>query len=74
MASKFSFKRTMTDKVSVKGILSEDGTIITYEDENKIDQSIKISDLLNAFKNQLIDFSVTLKSEAELDVIPEDEE
>jgi hypothetical protein len=74
MASKFSFKRTTTDKVSVKGVLSEDGTTITYEDENKIDQDIKISDLLNAFKNQLIDFSVTLKAEAELDIIPENEE
>lgn len=74
MASKLSFKRTTTDKISVKGVLSEDGTVITYEDENKEDQDVKVSDLLNAFKNQLIDFSVTLKAEAELDVIPEDDE
>lgn len=74
MASKLSFKRTTTDKISVKGVLSEDGTVITYEDENKEDQDVKVSDLLNAFKNRLIDFSVTLKAEAELDVIPEDDE
>ena len=72
--SQLSFKRTTTDKVTVKGLLSEDGTYITYKDENKIEQDIKIVDVLNAFKNQPIDLSVTLKSEEDLDVIPADEE
>lgn len=72
--SQLSFKRTTTDKVTVKGLLSEDGTYITYKDENKIEQDIKIADVLNAFKNQPIDLSVTLKSEEDLDVIPVDEE
>lgn len=72
--SRLSFKRTTTDKVTVKGLLSEDGTYITYKDENKIEQDIKIADVLNAFKNQPIDLSVTLKSEEDLDVIPVDEE
>ena len=72
--SQLSFKRTTTDKVTVKGLLSEDGTYITYKDENKIEQDIKISDVLNAFKNQPIDLSVTLKSEEDLDVIPVDED
>ena len=34
--SKLSFKRNITDKLSVKGVLSEDGTFITYIDENDI--------------------------------------
>ena len=72
--SQLSFKRIPTDKVTVKGLLSEDGTYITYKDENKIEQDIKIADVLNAFKNQPIDLSVTLKSEEDLDVIPVDEE
>ena len=72
--SQLSFKRTTTDKVTVKGLLSEDGTYITYKDENKIEQDIKIADVLNAFKNQPIDLSVTLKSEEDLDVIPVDED
>ncbi|HJF39365.1 MAG TPA: hypothetical protein K8V91_00445 [[Clostridium] spiroforme] len=72
--SQLSFKRITTDKVTVKGLLSEDGTYITYKDENKIEQDIKIADVLNAFKNQPIDLSVTLKSEEDLDVIPVDEE
>lgn len=72
--SQLSFKRITTDKVTVKGLLSEDGTYITYKDENKIEQDIKIADVLNAFKNQPIDLSVTLKSEEDLDVIPVDED
>ena len=70
--SKLQFKRNITDKLSVKGILSEDGTFITYTDKNDIEQDIKISDLLNAFKNQSIEFGVSLKSDEDLDVIPDE--
>ena len=71
--SKLQFKRNITDKLSVKGILSEDGTTITYSDENDIDQDVKVSDLLNVFKNQSIEFGVQLKSDEDLDVVPVDE-
>ena len=71
--SKLQFKRNITDKLSVKGILSEDGTTITYSDENDIEQDVKVSDLLNVFKNQSIEFGVQLKSDEDLDVVPVDE-
>ena len=71
--SKLQFKRNITDQLSVKGILSEDGTFVTYKDENDIEQEVKISDLLNAFKNQEINFSVSLKSDKDLDVIASEE-
>ena len=67
--SKLQFKRNITDKLSVKGLLSEDGTSITYTDENDVDQEVKILDLLNAFKNQEIEFGVALKSDEDLDLI-----
>lgn len=70
--SKLQFKRNVTDKLSVKGLLSEDGTFITYTDENDAEQDVKISDLLNAFKNQPIEFGVQLKSEDELDLVIEE--
>lgn len=70
--SKLQFKRNITDKLSVKGVLSEDGTFITYTDENDVEQDVKISDLLNAFKNQSIEFGVSLKSDEDLDVIPDE--
>ena len=68
--SQWSKTRTITDKVSVKGILSEDGTTITYTDENKIEQEITVADCLNIFKGKPIDFSVSIKSE---DDIPSEE-
>ena len=72
--SKLQFKRNITDQLSVKGILSKDGTFVTYKDENDIEQEVKISDLLNAFKNQEINFSVSLKSDEDLDVIESEDE
>lgn len=71
--SKLNFKRNITDKLSVKGVLSEDGTIITYTDDNDMEQEVKVSDLLNVFKNQFIEFGVQLKSDEDLDLIPVDE-
>ena len=67
--SKLTFKRNIVDKLSVKGVLSEDGAIITYVDENDIEQEVKIADLLNAFKNQSIEFGVQLKSDEDLELI-----
>ena len=72
--SKLQFKRNIVDKLSVKGVLSEDGTFITYTDENDVEQEVKISDLLNVFKNQEINFSVSLKSDEDLDVITSEDE
>ena len=64
--SQLTKTRTITDKVSVKGMLSEDGTTITYKDEDKVEQEITVADCLNIFKGKLIDFSVSVKSEDEL--------
>ena len=62
--SKLKFTRTTTDKLTVKGgVLSEDCTSISYTDENDVEQDIKVGDLLSAFKNQVIDFSVALKTD-----------
>ena len=58
--SKLSFKRNIIDKLSVKGILSEDGTYITYTDENDAEQDVKVSDLLKVFINQPIEFGVSV--------------
>ena len=72
--SKLQFKRSTTDKLSIKGLLSEDGTVITYTDENENVNDIKVSDLLNAFKNQDIELSVQLKCSEDLDIVPVDED
>lgn len=71
--SKLSFKRNITDKLSVKGVLSEDGTYITYTDENDSEQDVKVVDLLKAFINQPIEFGVSLKSDEDLDLVTSEE-
>lgn len=71
--SKLTFKRNITDKLSVKGVLSEDGTYITYTDENDVEQDVKVSDLLKAFINQPIEFGVSLKSDEDLDLVTSEE-
>lgn len=64
--SKLSYKRNVTDQLSVKGVLSEDATEITYVDENDDEQSVKISDLLSVFADKDIDFTVSLKKNEDL--------
>ena len=67
MASQLKKTRTITDKVSVKGILSDDGSTITYTDENKDEQEIAVEECLKTFVGCPIDFSVSVKSEKDLD-------
>lgn len=73
--SKLSYKRNVTDQLSVKGILSEDATEISYIDENDNEQTVKISDLLSVFADKDIDFSVSLKKNEDLELpVDTDEE
>lgn len=69
MANQLKKTRTITDKLSVKGVLSDDGTIITYMND-KVEEDITIEDCLKAFLGKAVDFSISVKSEDEL---PEDE-
>lgn len=70
MANQLKKTRTITDKVSVKGVLSEDGTTITYIND-KTKEKITIAECLKVFLGKSVDFSICVKSEDEL---PEDEE
>lgn len=69
MANQLKKTRTITDKVSVKGVLSDDGTVITYMND-KVEEEITVAECLNIFKGKPIDFSVSVKSENE---IPDEE-
>lgn len=70
MANQLKKTRTITDKVAVKGILSDDGTTITYMND-KVEEEITVTECLSVFRGQPIDFSISVKSENEL---PEDKE
>lgn len=49
----------------MKGILSEDGTVITYMND-KVEEEITVSDCLKVFLGKPVDFSISVKSEDEL--------
>ena len=70
MKSGLQFKRNTTDKLSIKGTLSDDCSTITYKDENGDEKDATVTDLLNAMKNQYIELNVQIKTEEELEVIP----
>ncbi len=72
MASQLKKTRTITDKISVKGVLSDDGTTITYTGENKKEQEITVDECLKIFVGCPIDFSVSVKSEKDLLDVEED--
>lgn len=65
MANQLKKTRTITDKVSVKGILSDDGTVITYMND-KTEEEITIAECLKVFLGKPVDFSISVKSEDEL--------
>lgn len=65
MANQLKKTRTITDKVSVKGILSDNGTVITYMND-KTEEEITIAECLKAFLGKPVDFSISIKSEDEL--------
>ena len=65
MANQLKKTRTITDKVSVKGILSEDGTTISYMND-KVEEKITVAECLKAFLGKPVDFSISIKSEDEL--------
>ncbi len=69
MANQLKKTRTITDKVSVKGVLSEDGATISYMND-KVEEEITIAECLKAFLGKPVDFSISVKSEDEL---PEEE-
>ena len=65
MANQLKKTRTITDKVSVKGILSEDGTVITYMND-KVEEEITVAGCLKVFLGKPVDFSISVKLEDEL--------
>ena len=73
-ASKLKKTRTITDKITVKGHLSADGTVIEYTDENDLVQRVEVAELLSVFKDNDIDFSVSLKTEEDLPEVDEEVE
>ena len=68
MAKGLSYKRSTVEALSVKGVLNEDATTITYLDDDKLEKTVTIVSLMEKFCSMPIEFCIKIKSEEELDI------
>ena len=66
----FTYKRTLTDKVTIKGMLSEDGKIVTVT-EKDYEKKVTGQDYIDKFKGDYIE--ITLQTKSENDLTEDDE-
>ena len=66
----FTYKRTLTDKVAIKGMLSEDGKIVTVTEKDG-EKEVTVQDYIDKFTGNYIE--ITLQTKSENDLIAEDE-
>lgn len=67
-----SYNRTLTDKISVKGQLSADGTVITYDQDGDT-KECAIAKYFEKFAGQKIVFNISTKTDTDLVDTLEDE-
>lgn len=63
---KFTHKKTTSEAVSIKGVVSPDGGAITFEDE-KGEKTVNITDVVNIFAGLEVDFKISTKVDEEVD-------
>ena len=66
----FTYKRTLTDKVTIKGMLSEDGKSVTVT-EKDYEKEVTVQDYIDKFKGDYIE--ITLQTKSENDLTEDDE-
>ena len=66
----FTYNRTLTDKVTIKGMLSEDGKIVTVT-EKDYEKKVTVQDYIDKFKGDYIE--ITLQTKSENDLTEDDE-
>lgn len=61
----FTYKKTLTEKVTIKGMLSDDGKTITVTEKNN-EKEVTVQDYLDKFKGDYIEVTLQTKSEDDL--------
>lgn len=67
----FTYKRTTEDKVTIKGMLSEDATIVTVSEKDG-DKEVSVKDYLDKFADGYVE--ITIKNKSEDNLADSDEE
>ncbi len=58
----FKYERNTIDKINIKGILSADGTMITYVNDDKDEVEIPVAKCFEPFASQEITLSLSNKN------------
>ena len=68
MAKQLNYKKTTSETITVKGILSDDATTITYLNEDKDEVTIPAQTLLEKFASQTVSLSIKTQTDEELEI------
>jgi hypothetical protein len=60
------YNKATTEKLAIKGLLSNDGTMIEYENADKEIVNISVDKCFKAFAGQPIAFTLQLKADEDL--------
>lgn len=66
MAKNYKYEKTVTAKFSIKGVLSDDGSVITYENADKDQCTISLLDCFKPFRGEYFELSVSTKDAQDL--------
>ena len=73
MAKNYKYNRTITGKFTIKGIVSENGDEIEYENADKEIKTISVEKIFSNFTNEEVTLSISLKADEDLSDAFEDE-
>lgn len=66
MAKNYVYSRTLTDKFSIKGVLSNDGKIINYINGDKEELELSVDKCFEPFKGEEITLTISVKEDRDL--------
>ena len=68
MAKQLNYKKTTSETITVKGVLSDDATTITYLNEDKDEVVIPVQTLLDKFASLGVTISIKSQTDEELEI------
>lgn len=68
MAKQLSYKKTTTEAITVKGILDDTASTITYLDDDKEEVTISVQTLLDKFASVGVSLSIKTQTDEELEI------
>ena len=68
MAKQLSYKKVTTETITVKGVLNDDATTITYMNEDKEEITIPVQTLMDKFASMGVSLSIKTQTDEELEI------